>query len=139
MALLPAAHTDYNTMVIERNQQLCVRKTPIQLIQTSCLANCSTYEGRRAAVMHHFGIKRKVPILINPSKNLFTFPTHSPTDFACSWIFYSHVSDIKPFLKKPNVKSIVIFKNGQELPMDVSHYILEKQYQRTRMCLCEFV
>ncbi|WP_281243699.1 competence protein ComK [Virgibacillus subterraneus] len=95
MALLPVAHADYSTIVIERNQQLFVKKTPWQLIQLSCLENCSTYEGRRAAVMYHMGIKRKVPIPINPSKNLFTFPTHSPTEFECNWIFYSHIQDIR--------------------------------------------
>ncbi|MGP4105982.1 competence protein ComK [Virgibacillus sp. L01] len=75
-------------------------------MRASCLENGSTYEGKRIADMHHIGIKRKTPILINPSKNIFTFPTHSPTDFAYSWILYSHVQDIKPFRNKPNSKSI---------------------------------
>lgn len=94
MALLSAAHIEYDTIAVETNQELFIRKTPYQLISGACLENCSTYEGRREAIKHHFGIKRKVPIPINPGKNLFAFPTHSPTDFACNWIFHSHIQAI---------------------------------------------
>ncbi len=140
MALLPVAHTDYNTIVFEFNQQLFVKETPWQLIQSSCLENCSTYEGRRAAVMYHMGIKRKVPIPINPSKNLFTFPTHSPTEFECSWIFFNHILEIiqHPSIEKNSLQSIITFKNNQQLPVNVSHYILEKQFQRTGVCRWKF-
>ncbi|MFD1362311.1 competence protein ComK [Lentibacillus salinarum] len=141
MALLPAAHIDYETTVIERNQELFIRKTPHQLISSACLENCSTYEGRRETVMHHFGFKRKVPIPINPRKNLFAFPTHSPSDFTCCWIFYKHIQAILPpsasSKNTPN-QTILLFKNALQLPVDVSHYVLEKQLERTGMCMWRF-
>lgn len=36
MALLPAAQLGYDTIVLEREIQLFVRKTPIQLIHIAC-------------------------------------------------------------------------------------------------------
>ncbi|GAA0428900.1 competence protein ComK [Lentibacillus halophilus] len=134
MALLPAAHMDYDTIAIERDQERFVRETPQQIISRSCLQNGSTYEGRRAAIMHHFGFKRKIPIPINPRNRLFTFPTNAPTDFACNWIFYRHVQAILPPSASSNGKTSLLFHNGQQLPVDVSRYVLEKQLERAGMC-----
>jgi len=141
MALLPAACIDYDTIAIEKNHKRYIRKTPHQLIKTACLEHCATYEGRREAVMHHTGFKRKVPIPINPSQNLFTFPTHSPTDFKCSWIFYHHVLTILPApasTENVSVRTTVVFHNGQKLPLNVSHHVFEKQMERTGMCMWRF-
>ncbi|SFD87382.1 competence protein ComK [Lentibacillus persicus] len=141
MALLPAAHIDYDTIAIETNQELCIRKTPHQLIRDACLNDCSTYEGRREAVMHHFGFKRKVPVPISPAQNCFVFPTHAPADFVCSWIFYSHVQNVLPAsgsTKNTHGQSIIVFKNGRQLQVDVSLYVLEKQLARTGMCMWKF-
>src|SRR5699024_12425084 len=90
MALLPAACIDYDTIAIEKNHKRYIRKTPHQLIKTACLEHCATYEGRREAVMRHTGLKRNVHIPINPSQNLSTCPTHSPTDIRCSCSSYRH-------------------------------------------------
>ncbi|PAV28416.1 competence protein [Virgibacillus profundi] len=140
IALLPARHMDYASIVYEHNQQLFVRKTPIQLIKTACLDYCSTYEGRREAVIYHTGFRRKVPIPISISKNIYTFPTHSPSDYDCTWIFYNHVKSFisNPSSKKLGVKSIITFKTGQQLPLNVSPYIIEKQMKRTAMCKFRF-
>lgn len=139
MALLTVAHVDYATIVQERDQRLYVKKTPLQLIKAACLEGGATYEGRRKAVTHLTGAIQKVPIPINPRRNIFAFPTHSPTAFECNWIFYHHIKTIVPSQQTSNTtQSIIKFKNHHELPMNESYYLLQKQYTRTTMCIVQY-
>ena len=136
MALLSAAHIDYCTIVLETDRILYVKKTPTQIVKSACLEGFSTYDGRRKAVTYHIGAKQKVPIPIIPRDNIYAFPTHSPKDFKCNWIFYNHVKYIKT-LNTPNQpsQSLIIFKNGQQITLNESHYILKNQMKRTAICI----
>ena len=87
IALIPATHPDYSTIVWEKDQILHVRKTPIQLIKKGSLEGGAEYDGRRAAVTYKTGIQSKVPIPINPFEQIYAFPTHSPKLFECTWLF----------------------------------------------------
>lgn len=139
-AILPAMEIDYSAIVIEEHRTLYVRQTPLQIIKAACLEGGATYEGRRKAVTHLTGAVQKVPIPINPRRDIFAFPTHSPTAFECNWIFYHHIKSIVPSLQTSSTtKSIILFKNHQELPMTESHYLLQKQYTRTAMCILQYV
>lgn len=140
MALLSVAHMEYSTLVLEESQQFYVRKTPIQIVREACLEGGSTYDGRRRAVSHRTGSHQKVPIPINPKDKIFAFPTHSPKSHECNWIFYHHVKYISK-LKSPDqqdVQSVITFTNGQHISLHESQYILEKQMQRTAMCIIGF-
>jgi competence protein ComK len=140
MALIPVANMEYDTLVIEEYRQLFVKSPPIHLIKDACLEGDATYEGRRKAVMHNFGVKQKAPIPINPRENIFAFPTLSPTSFECIWIFYHHVHSITPKKSEddPTIQSLIVFKNGHELPMNETVYIIEKQLYRTARCVLRF-
>ncbi|WP_420818828.1 competence protein ComK [Paraliobacillus sediminis] len=88
--------------------------------------------------MYQTGVKRKVPIPINLMKNIHAFPTQSPSQFECKWIFYNHVLLIKPNHSNSTYKSIITFKNLQELPMYETYYVLEKQMHRTAISMYAF-
>ncbi|MFT8323532.1 MAG: competence protein ComK, partial [Bacillus sp. (in: firmicutes)] len=63
-------------------------------------------------------------------------PTHSPNNMHCCWIFFHHVYRIKKSsTSSPAIRSIIIYKNGQELAMKESASILEKQLFRTWLCI----
>ena len=140
MALLSVAHMDYSTIVLEEDRQLFVRQTPTQIVKASCLEGGSTYDGRRSAVTYHTGSKQKVPIPISPHEDIFAFPTHSPTDFRCNWLFFKHVKYISTFIPPGETtrQSSITFHNGQTITLNESHYVLEKQMQRTAMCILCF-
>ena len=139
MALLPIAHLDYSTIILEKERKFYAKLTPLQLIKAACLEGGASYEGRRKAVTHLTGAIQKVPIPINPRRDIFAFPTHSPTAFECNWIFYHHIKSIVPSQNTNNTtRSIIQFKNHQELPMTESHYLLQKQYTRTAMCILQY-
>jgi competence protein ComK len=138
MALIPAKHIDYDTIVYETNQILYVKQRPLDMIKVACLDGGSTYDGRRVAVIHQTGAQHKVPIPINPLEKIYAFPTHSPSLYECSWIFYHHVRSIMPHPTDPK-ESQVLFKNGQTpLNLDISHSSLEKQLHRTSFCVVKF-
>ncbi|WP_087974847.1 competence protein ComK [Oceanobacillus rekensis] len=140
MALLPYTPLGDTSLVIEHNEQFIVRKSPIELIKKACLENHSTYDGRRDAVVYQTGYKRKVPIPINPGSDLYSFPTHSTTDPHCSWLFYHSISNIKPAsgLTNPQLRTIITFHNGKQIPIDISYYTLKKQMGRTLTCIFVF-
>lgn len=140
MALLAVAHTDYSTLVLEEARQFFVRQTPTQIVKAACIEGGASYDGRRISVKHQIGAKQKVPIPINPKENIFAFPTHSPKTFECCWIFYHHVKYFTMFTAPSDqtTQSKLIFKNGQTITLSESHYILEKQMQRTALCILRF-
>ncbi|WP_261180817.1 competence protein ComK [Anaerobacillus sp. CMMVII] len=124
LALLSVAHPDYHTIAIETDRKLHIRKTPFQIIKAACLKGGSTYEGRRAAVTYLTGAKHKVPIPIHPTEHIYAFPTFSPTQFECSWIFHDHVHSITPFQQNC---TLITFKNEQQLKLPVSYYTIENK------------
>src|SRR5690625_186720 len=128
VALCPAKEINYETIVIEQNTTFKVNKSPLDLIKDACIANWSTYEGKRQAVIHHTNFRQKVPIPINIEQNIFTFPTHAPTDFECYWLFFNHIGNIKG-TKQLN-QTRITFKNNQHIILPISQYIFKKQYER---------
>ncbi|SDJ97518.1 competence protein ComK [Sediminibacillus albus] len=140
MALLAAAQLEYETVVLEQERQLYVKQPPLQLIKKACLDAGSTYDGRRLAIIYHTGSRKKVPIPINPEKNIFAFPTCSPASFSCYWIFYRHIFDIEtgPSVENSSAQSTIVFTNGQQLPMKESAYVLKKQQLRTALAISKF-
>lgn len=137
LALLPAHHLDYQTIVLEGDRELYVKQMPLQLIEQACLEGGSTYEGRRKAVVYLTGAKNKVPIPISPWNKIYAFPTHSPQVFECSWIFHPHVRSVAPSPKDP-LTTIITFLNGKELTLNVSSYTIQQQIQRTSSCILRF-
>lgn len=137
ITLIPAYHTDYDTIVWERDQQLFVKKPLLQLIREGCMEGGSEYDGRRAAVIHKTGVHSKVPIPINPREQIYAFPTHSPKLHECVWIFYHHIKSFKPNPKQAN-QSIITFLTGKDLILDISFTILERQIHRTSYCIVRF-
>ncbi|WP_216830595.1 competence protein ComK [Alkalihalobacterium elongatum] len=136
-ALLPAYHTDYQTIVWEQDQRYYVKKTPLQLIKEACLEGGADYDGRRAAVTYKTGAKSKIPIPISPHDQIFAFPTHSPTLHECHWLFYHHIKAIK---RHPDIPThtLVTFQDEKELLLHVSYHTLEKQLQRTSYCIVRY-
>ncbi|MGO4890255.1 competence protein ComK [Anaerobacillus sp. MEB173] len=118
------------------SRRLYTNKRPLQLIKESCLDGGSTYDGRRTDVTHLTGIHSKVPIPIHPLEEIYCFPTHSATQFECSWLFYRHIKSFDA--NNPSSQTIITFQDYQQLELDVSPYVIEKQMHRTAFCMLRF-
>ncbi|MBU9711676.1 competence protein ComK [Bacillus tamaricis] len=134
---MPVAHTDYDTTVFEGDQQLFVKQTAMEQLKQDCLKDCSSYEGRRMAVTFRTGIERKAPIPINFLLKIYAFPTHSPKNPNCSWLFPAHIHSITANPKDAQ-QSIITFKNGRSIVLNTPAIILNKQMHRTTYCIYVF-
>lgn len=137
LAIIPAKQVEYESIVMEGNQVLRVRQTPLQLIKKACLDYWSSYEGRRQAVMYHTNFMRQVPIPISPQHGIYTFPTHATGHIDCHWIFFNNIlliTEGDPSKEKSNTKTQVIFKNRKTLRLNISMHVLENQMNRTFEC-----
>lgn len=132
MALMASDFTDYQTIAIETDKKLYIKKTPLEIIEWGCLDNFSSFEGRRYSITHLTGFKRKTPIPISIYRNIYAFPTHALKDRNCCWIFYHHVESV---LEVNLEQSLILFKNGTQVEIDVPRLELLKQMERTSLIL----
>lgn len=135
MALVSLAHFDYRTLAIERKGKYYITQSPTDIIHDACIDGGSTYDGRKKVVTAHLNFKYKVPIPINRFAQIYAFPTHSPKQFECSWIFYHHIQSLNAHSPK---QTMITFKNNEEIILPISYVKLEKQYLRTASCILRF-
>ncbi len=114
------------SMIIEKNKQYCVTKSGYDIMDDSCQYFGSSYQGRVAGSKAILNAKYKLPIIVEDSRNLIFFPTESPELVSCSWI---SLKDVKEVLENGD-KTIVLFKNGYELDIDISKFSIENQILR---------
>ena len=134
IVLIPARHIEYQTIVLERDRKLFVRMTPLEIVKLACINEWCTYEGRRKSVMYHTNFKRKIPIPISSQKQIYLFPTHSPSHFDNIWLSFKHIIHTKKSTQNRN-SSVVIFNNNTKLTLNISHYTLRQQMKRTFECV----
>jgi competence protein ComK len=136
IALFPAKQIDYETIALEENRKIFIKKPAFEIIQKACIRYGASYEGRRNAVVELTGYKQKVPIPISIHKNIYTFPTHSPKNYECIWLFTKHIQAAFPLStrKSADAKSMILLANNQQFPLPLSHYMIRKQIERTRQC-----
>lgn len=132
MALMPSDFTDYQTIAIETDNKLYVKKTPLEIIERGCLDNFSSFEGRRDSIFHLTGFKRKTPIPISVYRNIYAFPTHALKDRNCCWIFYHHIVSVVEVTLE---QSVILFRNGTQVEFGVPRLELIKQLERTSFIL----
>ncbi|QSS99792.1 competence protein ComK [Pontibacillus sp. ALD_SL1] len=128
MVLAPHHHEWYQARILDRYAgEIYSKERPSKIIETSCLHWMTSPEGIRRAMKFQLDYHKKAPLAIQPELNIFAFPTMSPEQFGCIWIFPWHV------WKKGGDKhgSYIIFLNGDRMDFPVSYYVLNKQYQRT--------
>lgn len=118
--------------VYEEEEEYIVNKTPKELIDLSCKYFGSSYNGRFEGTKSLLGFNYKAPIIIEETQNLVFFPTSSPRLNNCSWISLKHIKDYD----KGKNDSILIFKNGREIAIDMSYNSLENQILRATRLEC---
>ena len=124
LAILPFGNE--KSKIIEKDREIIVEQTPIDIINYSCLYFGSSYEGRHSATKYLLGISYKSPIIIEESRSLIFFPTSSPRLGNCNWLSLKNIVDYK----KEKNKSIVYFDNNIKLPVNISYGSLDNQVLR---------
>lgn len=119
------------SLVSEIDNDYYVQKQTIDIIDESCKFFGSSYKGRVEGTKNMVKFNYKVPIIVEESKNLIFFPITSPRYNNTTWISLNNIED---YYKKDN-KTIIIFKGGKEVILDISFYSLENQIFRSTMLL----
>lgn len=124
IALVPI--TQNESKIIEEDAVFFVNKSTTDIINDSCKYFGSSFLGRREGTKALMGIHYKAPIIIEESKSIIFFPTSSPRFDNCTWISLQHIHN---YLKNKG-NSLVHFKNGDVLELDISYGSLDNQVLR---------
>ncbi|TFE04057.1 competence protein ComK [Jeotgalibacillus salarius] len=101
---------------------------PLKLLDDRCIQAGFTMQGNIKATRIRHRIHNKVPLVVDPFRNMIAMPTHSPKHIDNVWIFSEHILATHPHTK---TQSIVEFTNNQSLILNCSIHTLDKQYNRT--------
>jgi len=116
------------TEIIGIHKKSSVKCKPTDIIDFWCLSCGTSIEGSHRAFRHHLAIAQKLPVLVNPVKLIFFFPTTSVRNADCIWINYNQVKAIVNVAE--TVK--ILFHCGRLLISDVSIRSLKLQVKRCR-------
>jgi competence protein ComK len=114
------------SQIIEVEDEFISPFKPLDIIKNSCFG--SDYEGIRKGAMQLINAKHKVPIAIDPTNNLFFFPTASPSREECIWIALQHIEDKFRIAAK---ETLITFRNKQSYEFPVPHSIIHNQISQT--------
>lgn len=120
---------DKKSMIYEEETEYVVDMPSNKIINYNCNYYGSSYDGRCKGTKSLTGIKTKYPIIIEESRQIIFFPTNSTRNQQSKWIA---LNNVKQLIKTSN-KTIVEFKNGSKINMDISYYSLSNQFCRAMM------
>jgi len=126
--ILPVRAIEYSSIVLDKNAIYYVKQTPLEIIKHSCWELAwTTYEGRRKAIAEKLSLPYKTPMMLSKEKETFTFPTKSPINADCSWIFIHPDVQINQRSKK---HAILLIGFQNIVTLDISYHTLQSQYEK---------
>ena len=126
-AIIPLS--DDKTMIFEEEGEYVIDKPSNDIINYNCNFYGSSYDGRCEGTRSLIGIKSKLPIIIEESRNIIFFPTSSVRNKQSSWIALNKIESYH----KNNKNSCIVFTDGRKIDIDISKFSLENQYCRAIM------
>ena len=130
MAILPVSHVEFRSKILDVCGEFYSKKTPIQLVKEACSNDGCSYEGKRDSIISSFGFTQKTPIPVRPGELLYAFPTTSPEQFECMWIFVHQVHSIAANPTDKN-STMIFFHNHVHMNINASVYTTRRQPELT--------
>ena len=124
LAVLPVDETI--SKVLEEETEYIVNQPTMKIIDDSCKFFGSSFRGRSEGTKSLIGGNYKLPVVIEESRDIIFFPTASPRLRECAWISLNNLVDYQ----KNKQHSLVKFKNGSTLNVEISIFSLENQVLR---------
>lgn len=124
LAVIPV--DDSISKVLEEETEYLVNQSTMKIIDASCKFFGSSFKGRSDGTKSLIGGNYKLPVVIEESRDIIFFPTSSPRLADCTWISLNNLVDYQ----KNNNHSLVKFKNGTLLNIEISIFSLENQVLR---------
>jgi len=116
------------TKVLEEDEEYIINNNILSVLEHSCEYFGSSYEGRKEGTKKLLGITHKSPIIVEESRKIIFFPTSSPEKNNCIWI---NLEKIDTYYKLDKKNTVIKFKNGDIIKLDVSYGSLSNQILRS--------
>ena len=120
---------DNTTKIITLDEEYILNINSKKIIDNSCKFFGSSLVERVNMTKRLININSKSPIIIEDSRNIIFFPLKSVRDKCNIWISFNN---LEKYIKNDD-KTIFIFKNGKEVIIDFSYYIIDNQVTRSLM------
>ncbi len=119
--------SDGKTEILEDDNSYIVSEKSYNIMDHSCRFFGSSYSGREEGSQNILGgIRYKVPIIVEESKNLIFFPTESPNNTECCWISLKKIKNYS----KSDQNTKITFINDSEIVLPISFRTVENQILR---------
>ena len=115
------------TTVYENNDKHLINKKIEDVLNDSCYYYGSSLKGRIEGSKYLLGSIYKAPIIISEVKEIIMFPTTSFNNDDCMWINYNWIERYY----FDDYKSVILFKNGLKIELNVSRKIINNQILRS--------
>lgn len=116
-----------SSRIMETDTEYIINNSTLNILEYSCEYFGSSYEGRKEGTKKLLGITHKAPIIVEESRKIIFFPTTSAENEKCVWI---NLEKIDRYHKLGSKRSVIIFKNGDLIELDVSYGSLSNQILR---------
>ncbi len=124
---------DYGVFIKDEEKEYLVNTGIKQYINNLCMNNLSTFEGRKKAVSNLLKQKNNIPIYID--NEIFLYPTKSLREYDMLFINYYAILSTKRIDSK---NTLIIFKNLEELIVNISIRKVMKQHKRIELIIHYF-
>lgn len=132
-ALIP--ENGQTTKIINGSKILTQPQNINTIVNYSCEYYGSSFDGRVKGSKAVLGMRYKLPIIIEESRELIFFPTTSYDNEKCAWISLQNISSYEQAGKSKN-KTKIVFKSGVTINYPISYESFENQLLRaTRLLL----
>ncbi len=113
-------------IIVEGKKAYKVNMNLSKFLNYNCTYFGSSYEGRLKSSKLLLGMKYKLPIVIEESKEIIFFPTKSTDHKDCEWISLNNIYSYE----KKGFSTVVTFKTGVKIPFNISIESFENQLLR---------
>ena len=125
LALIPIGKG--KTRVYESASSFIVKKSSLNIIESSCLFFGSSYEGRKDGTKALIGIDMKVPIVVEDSRNIIFFPTSSCIRESSIWISYQNLLRYNKF---NDISTDLYFQSNVHIRIGCKYSLVDNQIIR---------
>lgn len=134
MALEPIDKGGFLTKVYDESGIILSTNSPLELLINACDIRDSNYHWRINIVKKTLSFYKKTPLVICPIESIYAFPTTSPQEYHCQWIFPEHIDVYAMKMGRP----VIIFDNELEMDLNCQMRILIEQLDRAKKCITHF-
>ena len=118
---------DNSTKIITNDSTFIVNSSARKIIDYSCRYFGSSIEDRIKSTKILAKMTAKVPIIIEDTRNIIFFPIKSTREKNNIWVSFNNLDNYI----KDGRNTILTFKNGTEITLQVSYYIIDNQVTRS--------